>query len=310
MKKPLVAVIVGPTASGKTSLSIEIAKKLGGEIVSADSMQVYRDMDIATAKPTEEEMDGIPHHLIGFLPVGECFSVAAYKELASKAISDIIKRGSFPIVVGGTGLYIDTLINNTEFLDYEKSDIRKKLEQKAENNGIATLFAELCEVDPETAKKLHLNDTKRIIRALEVYYSTGKTITEQRDLSHLNESEYDWCMIGLNADDRQILYDRINKRVDIMVNNGLIDEAKSFFESDYSATAKQAIGYKELKPYLDGHISLKQALEKLKMETRRYAKRQLTWFRKNEKIHWLKLDGHSTEEMTEKAIEIINNYRR
>ncbi len=310
MNKPLVAVIVGPTASGKTSLSIEVAKKLNGEIVSADSMQIYEHMDIATAKPTKDEMQGIPHHLIGFVPIGESFSVAEYKNRATAAIDDILKRGKLPIVVGGTGFYVDTLINNTEFFDYEKSDIREKFEEKAEKEGIEGLFEELKEIDPETASKLHLNDTKRIIRALEVYCSTGKTITQQRELSHLNESEYDWCIIGLTAEDRQFLYDRINLRVDIMVQQGLIKEAEVFFMSDVSKTAAQAIGYKELKSYFDGFVSLEQALEKLKMETRRYAKRQLTWFRRNEKINWLSIDRADKNELIEKAVTIINSYRR
>lgn len=310
MNKPLVAVIVGPTASGKTSLSIETAKRLNGEIVSADSMQIYEHMDIATAKPTKEEMQNIPHHLIGFVPMGESFSVADYKNKAMSAIDDILRRGKMPIVVGGTGFYIDTLINNTEFLDYEKSDIREKLEKRAESDGISALFDELKEIDSETASKLHLNDAKRIIRALEVYYSTGKTMTQQRELSHLNESKYNWCIIGLTANDRQFLYDRINKRVDIMVTDGLIEEARSFFASEVSKTAAQAIGYKELKPYFDGHVSLEDALEKLKMETRRYAKRQLTWFRRNENINWFNIDEMKKEELVEKTVTIINEYRR
>lgn len=309
MNKPLVVVVVGPTASGKTSFSIELAKHLDGEIVSADSMQIYRDMDIATAKPDADEMQGIPHHLISFLPVGESFSVAKYKDMALKAIADIISRGKQPIVVGGTGLYVDTLINNTEFVDYEQSDIRLKLEDRVKTEGIESIFSELEKIDPLTAEKLHINDTKRIIRALEVYYSTGKTIAHQCEISHLNESEYDWCIIGINAENRQILYDRINRRVDIMYEKGLLNEAKEFFSLECSKTAKQAIGYKELKPYLDGLISLKDALEKLKMETRRYAKRQLTWFRKNEKINWLFIDKLNSNELIGKAIEIIDNYR-
>lgn len=309
MKKPLVIVVVGPTASGKTSLSIELAKHLDGEIVSADSMQIYRDMDIATAKPDAFEMQGITHHLIGFLAVGESFSVAKYKDMALKVIADIINRGKQPIVVGGTGLYIDTLINNTEFLDYEESEIRHKLQERCDSEGIESLYSELQNIDPKTALKLHINDTKRIIRALEVYYSTGKTISQQCELSHLNESEYDWCILGINAVDRQILYDRINKRVSIMVEKGLLEEAKDFFKLDCSKTAKQAIGYKELKPYLDGLVTLEQALDKLKMETRRYAKRQLTWFRKNERINWLHIDKLEENELVEKALDIINSYR-
>lgn len=309
MNKPLVAVIVGPTASGKTSLSIELAKLFDGEIVSADSMQIYKKMNIATAKPTEQEKDGIPHHMIDFLETGESFSVAKYKEMALACIEDILSRGKLPIVVGGTGLYVDTLINNTEFLDYEDTGIRAVLEERADKEGIDSLLDELKEVDPETASKLHANDCKRIIRALEVYLSTGKTITEQRELSHVNESPYDWCIIGINAEDRQYLYDRINLRVDIMVDMGLIDEAKEFYSSDASETAVQAIGYKELKGYIDGCSTLEESLDKLKMETRRYAKRQLTWFRKNDKINWLYADRLSKNELISSASEIINGYR-
>ncbi len=310
MNKPLVVAIVGPTASGKTSLSIEMAKLFNGEIISADSMQIYKKMNIATAKPTEEEKEGIPHHMIDFLEPGETFSVARFKEMAVDCIEDILSRGKLPIVAGGTGLYVDTLINNTEFLDYEDNGVRDILVKRAAEEGIDSLFDELKAIDPETAEKLHTNDTKRIVRALEVYHTTGRTISEQCELSHLKENPYEWCVIGINARNRQYLYDRINLRVDIMVKNGLIDEAKDFFEADASETAVQAIGYKELKPYLDGIVSLNEALDKLKMETRRYAKRQLTWFRKNEKINWIYADELSKDMLVSSAYEIINSYRR
>lgn len=309
MNKPLVAVVVGPTASGKTSLGIEIARRLDGEIVSADSMQIYKNMDIATAKPTPEELSQARHHLIGFLDPGEEFSVAKYKKVATDAIDDILSRGKLPVVVGGTGLYVDTLIKNTEFLDYEKSDIRIELEKRAENEGIEALLEELKTVDPMTAERLHINDSKRIIRALEVYHSTGKTITHQCELSHLNESKYRFCIIGLTAQDRQYLYDRINLRVDLMIQEGLIEEAKQFFALKLGSTAKQAIGYKELMPYLDGLISLEAAADKLKMETRRYAKRQLTWFRRNDSIKWLLIDTMSKEDLYDKACQIIKSER-
>ncbi len=309
MNKPLVAVVVGPTASGKTALGIEIAKRFGGEIVSADSMQIYKNMDIATAKPTELEQSQAKHHLIGFLPPGESFSVAKYKQLAEKTIDDILSRGKLPVIVGGTGLYIDTLINNTEFLDYEKSDIREKLEKRADSEGIEALLGELMKTDPETADRLHVNDRKRIIRALEVYYSTGKTITAQCEFSHLNESKYRFAVIGLTAENRQYLYDRINLRVDMMIEEGLIEEAKRFYSYELGSTAKQAIGYKELKPYLDGLLSLDEAIEKLKMETRRYAKRQMTWFRRNKSIHWLEIDKLERESLFNAACEIINKER-
>ncbi|MGN0487596.1 MAG: tRNA (adenosine(37)-N6)-dimethylallyltransferase MiaA [Acutalibacteraceae bacterium] len=305
MKKPLVAVVAGPTASGKTALAVEIAKKLGGEIVSADSMQIYEGMDIATAKPTEEEMQGIPHHLIGFLNPGESFSVAKYKTLALEKIREILSRGKLPIVAGGTGLYIDTLIDNTSFLDYEASDIRVRLEERAESEGMESLYRELTEIDRPTAEKLHIHDRKRIIRALEVYYATGETITKQCELSHAEESEFSWCVIGLSAKDRSVLYDRINRRVDVMLDRGLLEEAKDFFGDSRSATAAQAIGYKELMPYFDGEATLAEAVENLKMQTRRYAKRQLTWFRRRESMNWLYIDEMNQEELTKSTCDII-----
>ncbi len=305
MTKPLVAVIVGPTASGKTSLAVEIAKIFDGEVVSADSMQIYKGMDIATAKPTDEEMQGIPHHLISIIGADEVFSVNQFKSSATKAVNDILAKGKLPVVAGGTGFYIDTLVNNTEFLDYEENDIRKKLEKRLETEGAAALHKELSEIDAETAERLHLNDEKRIVRALEVYYSTGKTISEQCRLSHLKESDFRFCIIGINALDRQVLYDRINLRVDKMLEEGLLEEAKSFFSNEVSSTAKQAIGYKELKPYFDGVCTLEEATEKLKMETRRYAKRQLTWFRKRENINWIYIDGKNKDEIVKEATDII-----
>lgn len=308
MNKPLVAVVVGPTASGKTSLAIELAKIFDGEIVSADSMQIYKGMDIATAKPTSDEQEGIKHHLISIIGADEDFSVNEFKISAVNAIDGILSEGKLPIVAGGTGFYIDTLVNNTEFLDYEKSDIRSQLEERCENEGIEALYNELSDIDSETASKLHVNDVKRIIRALEVYHSTGKTISEQCRLSHLNESPYRFCLIGINANDRQTLYDRINLRVDLMLEAGLLEEAENFFASEISKTAKQAIGYKELKPYFDGLCSLNQAVEKLKMETRRYAKRQLTWFRKREGINWIYIDGKNKKEIVTEAEDILRSY--
>lgn len=309
MEKPLVVVVLGPTASGKTSLGIEIAEKFGGEIISADSMQIYENMDIATAKPSADELARVKHHLIGFVPMGEVFSVAKYKDKAIETIDDILSRGKLPVVVGGTGFYIDTLVKNTEFFDYEDSDVRVKLEQRLENEGIETLYEELGKIDPITAERLHINDVKRILRALEVYYLTGKTISEQDEHSHLNGSKYSWLLIGLRAEDRQYLYNRINLRVDMMLEEGLLDETKSFFDSEVSSTAAQAIGYKELRPYIDGLVSLDDAVEKLKMETRRYAKRQLTWFRRNPEIHWFDIDKLTAQELIEKACSLVDNER-
>lgn len=307
MDKKTVIVIVGPTASGKTSLSIELSKKLNGEIVSADSMQIYKNMNIATAKPTADEMQNIPHHLMSIIEPTEDFSVALYKEKALDAIDDIFKRGKQPIVVGGTGLYIDTLVKNTTFFDFDKTKQREKLEKRLSEEGIEKLFAELKVVDSVTAEKLHINDSKRILRALEVYYSTGKTISLQSELSHETESEYEWFIIGLTAENREILYDRINRRVDIMISDGLLEEADNFFASDKSSTSKQAIGYKELKPYFDGVMTLEEAVENLKRETRRYAKRQLTWFRRNENIAWINIDFKSSQEIFSEAVGLLNS---
>ena len=309
MTKPLVVVIVGPTASGKSALAVEIAKLFNGEVVSADSMQIYKGMDIATAKPTADETENIPHHLISFVEPSDTYSVNVFKKDATCAIEKILSENKLPVVAGGTGFYIDTLINNTEFLDYEKNDVRSKLEKIAEAEGIGELYKELSQIDPETAERLHENDYKRIIRALEVYYCTGKTISEQEKLSHLEESPYRFCIIGINAVDRQVLYDRINYRVDKMLEEGLLKEAEEFFSLPVSSTAKQAIGYKELKPYFEGLCSLEEAVEKLKMETRRYAKRQLTWFRRRDNISWIYIDGKSKEETVNEACEIIRTFK-
>ena len=292
-----VIAIVGPTASGKTALGAEIAEEFSGEVVSADSMQIYKGMDIATAKPTKEEMRGIPHHLIGFLDRNVSFSVADYVELAGSVIGDISERKKLPVIVGGTGLYVSSLLDNIKFADI-KSDagLRKKLEDEAERLGNSYLFEKLEKVDPESAAELHPNNLVRVIRALEVYELTGKKLSLFKAESRLEESPYDPVMIGLDYNDRQILYDRINKRVDIMVKNGLVEEAQSIFDSCNMKTAGNAIGYKELIPYLKKEKSLEECISKIKQETRRYAKRQLTWFRKNAKINWLKLDEFDNKE--------------
>lgn len=292
-----VIAIVGPTASGKTALGAEIAEEFSGEVVSADSMQIYKGMDIATAKPTKEEMRGIPHHLIGFLDRNVSFSVADYVELAGSVIGDISERKKLPVIVGGTGLYVSSLLDNIKFADI-KSDagLRKKLEDEAERLGNSYLFEKLEKVDPESAAELHPNNLVRVIRALEVYELTGKKLSLFKAESRLEESPYDPVMIGLDYNDRQILYDRINKRVDIMVKNGLVEEAQSIFDSCNMKTAGNAIGYKELIPYFKKEKSLEKCISKIKQETRRYAKRQLTWFRKNAKINWLKLDEFDNKE--------------
>ncbi len=302
-KKRMIAV-VGPTASGKTDLAIKLAKKYNGEIVSADSMQIYKGMEIASAKPTEEEMQGIPHHLMSFISPCDTFSVSDYVRLASEAIDDIISRGKMPILCGGSGLYIRSLIDNITFApDKPDEQLRDELNERYEKEGGEVLLSELREFDPETAEKLSPNDGKRIIRAIEIYRSTGITMSEHISLSKLEPSPYDVTAIGLTFADRQNLYERINKRVDVMLKRGLIKEAEDFYSSEKSVTSSAAIGYKELKPYLDGRITLEAAAEKLKMESRRYAKRQITWFRRDEYIRWIEVD--KSEDVLGDAVKII-----
>lgn len=310
MKKIPVIAVVGPTASGKTSLSINIAKEFSGQVVSADSMQIYEKMDIATAKPTIDEMQGIKHHLIGFQPIDKKFSVAEYVELANECIEKIHKEGDIPVIAGGTGLYIDSLLQNIQFSKEENNDdIRKELTALFDEKGAEFMLEALREIDPETAERLHLKDKSRIIRALEIYKLTGKTMTEQKILSREEESPYDVLYIGINYRDRNVLYDRINRRVDIMLENGLLDEAKEFYNTSSDTTACQAIGYKELAPYFNGEKSFEECIEKLKQETRHYAKRQLTWFRKNENINWVYPDDYENEtEMYNSVFETINDF--
>lgn len=306
-KIPLI-VVAGPTASGKTSLGIEVCKKFGGEVISADSMQIYKGMDIATAKPTAEEMDNIPHHLIDIIDPEERFSVADFKALAQEKIKDIVSRNKLPVIVGGTGLYIDNLVENIELVDSSVDlELRNKLTQRAEAEGIDSLIDELREIDPEFVANLKEVNSKRIIRALEIWYTSGVTITKQNELSRLHESPYDVCYICLDAHDREILYSRINRRVDKMVEEGLLEEAEEFIENS-GITSAQAIGYKELTPYFKKEKTLYEALEALKQGTRRYAKRQLTWFRRNERAIHLYIDDYENpEELCEAAFDIIRN---
>ncbi len=310
MKKIPVITVVGPTASGKTSLSINIAKEFKGQVVSADSMQIYEKMDIATAKPTLDEMQGIKHHLIGFQPINKKFSVAEYVDLANECIEKIHCEGALPVVAGGTGLYIDSLLQNIQFSKEENnSQIRNELTALFEDKGAEYMLETLREIDTHTAERLHLKDKSRIIRALEIYKATGKTMTEQKILSREEESPYDVLYIGINYRDRNVLYDRINRRVDIMLENGLLDEAKDFYNTSSDTTACQAIGYKELAPYFKGELSLEDCVEKLKQETRHYAKRQLTWFRKNENINWVYPDDYENQEdMLKDVFEIIKEF--
>ena len=311
MNKIPVVAVVGPTASGKSDLAVEICLALGGEVVSADSMQIYKGIDISTAKPDEAEKKGIPHHMMDFLDNSESFSVADYQQLAGECIADIYSRGKLPVVVGGTGLYIDTLLDNIRLTESSfDAELRDRLIKRAEEEGIETLLTELEKIDPEYASKMHPNNAKRIIRALEVWYSSGITMTQQIADSHA-ESPYEVCYIGLDAKDRGFLYDRINRRVSIMLEKGLEAEAREYLAQPDNATSSQAIGCKELKPYIDGQISLAEAADNLRQATRRYAKRQLTWFRRNERINWIYIDAYENKnEMTHTAIEIIKNWER
>ena len=288
MEKPKVIVICGPTASGKTALSIELAKKINGEIVSADSMQIYKDMNIGSAKVTNEEMQGIKHYMIDCVSPDERFSVADYKTNAKNAIEEIIKKGKTPIVVGGTGLYIDALIYEIEYKDIKiDENYRKELQEIEKNQGLEVLYKKALEIDPKAMEKISQNDSKRIMRVLEIYKATGKNKTEQEAESRLKEIPYDYKVFALTMD-RDKLYERINKRVDIMIENGLIDEVKNLLEK-YSEfpTAMQGLGYKEVRDYLQEKITKDEMIEKIKQESRRYAKRQLTWFRKNKQTIWL-----------------------
>lgn len=276
--------VVGPTASGKTALGVKLALALSGEVVSGDSMQVYTGMDIATAKPTAEEMQGVPHHLIGYVSPHEKYSAARYVADASACISDIVSRGRLPIVVGGTGLYVDSLLQGIEFGEMpDSAEIREKLYARLESEGAEALIAEVRAVDPATAEQLHENNAKRIVRALEIYYLTGKTVTEQKLSSRPQEPPYDALYIFINHADRNVLYDRIDRRVDEMLGRGLLDETRSFARDvqGTDATAVQAIGYKELMPYINGEKDLDECVLSLKTATRHYAKRQITWFSRN-----------------------------
>ena len=288
--KPKVIVIVGPTASGKTSASISVAKKLNGEIISADSMQIYREMNIGTAKVTKEEADGIKHYLVDIVNPDEVFNVTKYKELAEAAIEEILSKGKMPIIVGGTGLYVSTLINGIEFAEVgEDVEYRKQMTALAEEKGAEYLLEELRKVDPDAADAIDMNNIRRVIRALEIFKLTGKTKT-QLDIESRKEVKYDYRVYGIDTP-REELYNRINLRVDKMFEEGLLEEVKCVNEKyKLSSTAIQGLGYKEVIEYIDGKVSFDEMIEKLKMETRRYAKRQLTWFRREEKVKWCSLE--------------------
>ena len=299
-------VIAGPTASGKTALSIEIAKRYNGEVVSADSMQIYTNMPIASAAVTEEEADGIKHHLVGFASPTHRFSVAEFVGLADIAVNDINERNKLPIITGGTGLYLDSLISGVRFSREDSTEIRAKLEAEADEKGIAVLLERLKTIDPLSAAKLHLNDRKRIIRALEIFELHKIPKSQLDEASKLLGERYDTLWLGITYRDRELLYERINKRVDQMLEKGLLDEAREAFLTETKATSVQAIGHKELFPYFKGEMSLEQVTEGLKTETRRYAKRQLTWFRRNDRINWIYAD--ETPDMVRKACEYIDKF--
>lgn len=303
--KPKVIVIVGPTASGKTALSIELAKKIDGEIISCDSMQIYKDMNIGSAKPTIEEMQGIKHYMIDIAEPTERFSVAEYKKRSEEAIEEILQKGKVPIIVGGTGLYANSLIYNIEYNEIMlDEEYRKNLMQIAETEaGLATLYEKARSIDPVAMEKISSNDKKRIIRVLEIKHSTGKNKTELELESRKNEVKYEYKVFAINMP-REILYDRINKRVDIMIENGLIDEVENIIEKYKEfPTAMQAIGYKEIVMYLKGELTKQEAIEKIKQESRRYAKRQITWFKKIEDIKWI--DGLKDKDENIKFIQDV-----
>ena len=282
--------VVGPTASGKTKMGVALAQRFHGEVVSVDSMQIYRGMTIGTAAPTPEEMEGVPHHMIGVADPAEQWSAARFAAAADRCVQDILRRGKQPIFVGGTGLYLDALVRGSAFAAGQRGGpVRQALQQRLAREGAAALLAELAQVDPETAARLHLRDEKRILRALEVYQETGETITEHDRKSRETPNRYDALYIGLSFRDRQDLRDRIDRRVDAMVAQGLPEEVRQLLSSGLprDATALQAIGYKQFLAVADGTATEAEAVEEIKLRSRQYAKRQLTWLRRNPAIHWI-----------------------
>lgn len=304
-EKIKVVCVAGPTASGKTTLGIEIARAFNGEVISADSMQIYKGIHIASAAPDTEEMQGIPHHLIEILSPDEACTVADYVRMADECIRDITARGKLPIIVGGTGLYINSLLDGISFIpDETDQGLRAELTAEIERVGAEEMLHRLSVFDPETAARLHPNDTRRIIRAFEIYRTTGKT-QAQANAESRGESPYDALIIGLTCRDRQLLYDRIDRRVDVMLRRGLLEEARK--ATEISGGAIQAIGHKELYGYLRGEMTLEEAADNLRRATRRYAKRQLTWFRRDERINWIYTD--ETADPAGDAIKLIEDWR-
>ena len=300
--------IAVPTASGKTALAVELALRHNGEVVSADSMQIYRRMDIGTAKPTIDEMQGIPHHMIDVAEPDEDFSVSRYCNLARPIVEDIVSRGKTAIIAGGTGLYMDSLIQGNDFAPFPSTGVREKLEQEARAQGIQVLYDRLAAIDPEAAGRLHLSDQKRIIRALEVYLETGETITEHNRKTQLLPPRFSPIWLGLDFENRAELYERIDRRVGIMLEQGLIGEIQGLLSSGIpeKCTAMQAIGYKEFVAALNGECTLEEAADQVRQSSRRYAKRQLTWFRRNKSIHWLtRKPGQDREEILTQARQLL-----
>ena len=308
--KPRVLAVVGPTASGKTWLGVQLAKLYGGEVISADSMQIYKGMDIASAKPSEEEKEGIPHHLMDFLNMDVPFSAADYVKLAKEKIEEVLSRGKLPVIVGGTGLYVDSLLENVKFSEGGSDEAyREELMAFAREQGAEALHARLAETDPEAAAAIHPNNIIRVVRALEVCHVTGRRFSELKAESRTEESPYNSLILGLNYEDRAVLYRRIDLRVEEMVKNGLIEEARELWERGGMRTSANAIGYKELIPYFTGEMPLEECVAKIQQETRRYAKRQLTWFRKNDRIKWIILGEFDKKtEILEKSQKCIANY--
>lgn len=308
-KKKLLA-LIGPTAVGKTTISINLSQRINGEIISADSMQIYKYMDIGTAKVTSEEMKAVPHHLIDIIYPDEEFTVAQYKDKASECINRINNSGKIPIIVGGTGLYLNSLVYELKFTNVEPNDeLRKKYNDIADSHGNEYIFDKLSKVDPVSAKKINLNDRKRVIRALEIFYETGKPMSYYNKNFRKATDKYNLEIIGLTMD-RSLLYSRINKRVDLMIQNGLIDEVQRLLNMGYTKdmVSMRGIGYKEIIPYIEGDSSLEETIKILKRNTRRYAKRQLTWFRRDKRIRWIDIDQfNSIDSITEYIIECIDN---
>ena len=303
--------IAGPTASGKTALAVELAKELNGEVVSCDSMQVYKRMDIGTAKPTLAEMQGIPHYMIDVAEPDEDFSVSRYCEMAAPIVDGILARGKTAVIAGGTGLYMDSLIRGNTFAPFPSTGVRELLEAQADQEGMEAMLSRLRSVDPEAAARLHLSDRKRIIRALEVYLETGETITEHNRRTQAIPPRYSPLWLGLDFADRAQLYRRIDMRVGLMLEMGLVEEIRDLLASGIPAkcTAMQAIGYKEFAAALNGEGTIAEAADQVRQSSRRYAKRQLTWFRRNPHIHWLtRSSGESGEEIIARARQLLREF--